>query len=789
MDELHCVLLKNVFSSFNLTPTISDVTRPSCNGGSCLDNIIILEEGCTESLVIKTVVSDHWAVLSKSLIKMSGTLHSVRTNKQVRIMKEENISNYIQELQNIDWNWMYHSYISLDEKVKFLLSQLSRLVNSVFPKKSLSGKLTKPKATKVKSKEIDDLKAKCEFYYDFYTSTGSNNFRNIYKNSKKELLKLVRQTRIKNNDNIIDGSKNKSKAMWNIIRKESGSRNMSLNKDTDQSGLTSSEFNNFFIGKVEEILSKVSMLPTNKDSTFYLQGYPKPSTTFKFHIVQVTDIEKYILNLSNSKCEDIYNLNSLVLKYGSIFLKEVLTHIINSCIIDCIFPNDFKFVKVVPIFKKGSKSSVENYRPISIIPIVSKVLEMVLNNQIVHYFEQNNLFSNSQFGYRSGLGTVKAATSFVRECIYRLENKEIVSVKLYDLSKAFDTVSHSLLLNKLKFYGFEKEAISLMKSYLSGRFQRVVFENKASNFLHVPQGVPQGSILGPILFIIYINDLPCSISSPCVNSYLFADDLSICFKSKSQELLDPVISCISDTVTDWCSANLLCVNSDKVQNLVVSYGKNNQNLEHKPSTVDFLGFKIDKSLCWEDHIHKLESKLSKGVYLIRRLRLSVSLRVLKNVYYAHINSHLSYGALLWGHRSSCGRLFKLQKLCVRLMCSLPYRGHCRSSFVELGIMTVSAIFILQCLLYVKENSHLYDALGSTHDYATRNRNCLGLIRCSYSKTQKTFYFMSVKFYNFLPYCIKQLPILKFKTLVRKILTNNCLYTIDEFFDIDFVHYV
>ena len=172
--------------------------------------------------------------------------------------------------------------------------------------------------------------------------------------------------------------------------------------------------------------------------------------------------------------------------------------------------------------------------------------------------------------------------------------------------------------------------------------------------------------------------------------------------------------------------------------------------------------------------------------MIRRLRLSVSLRVLKNVYYAHIHSHLNYGALLWGHKSSCSRLLKLQKLCVRLMCNLPYRGHCRSTFVELGIMTVPAIFIFQCLLYVRENCHLYDALGSTHNYATRNRNCLGLFRCSYSKTQKTFYYMSVKFYNFLPIHIKQLPILKFKTKIHKILTNNCLYTIDEFFEIDFV---
>lgn len=276
--------------------------------------------------------------------------------------------------------------------------------------------------------------------------------------------------------------------------------------------------------------------------------------------------------------------------------------------------------------------------------------------------------------------------------------------------------------------------------------------------------------------------MPYNLSIPSVQSYLFADDLNVCFKSRSNETLETQLISTSFTVQDWCSANLLCINSDKIQNMILSYNRNDLNSENNSDAVNFLGFLIDKHLSWEDHILRVASKVSKGVYLMRRLRICVSLGVLKTVYYAHVHSHLSYGILLWGHQSLCMRLLKLQKVCVRLMCGLPFHGHCRSSFVRLGIMTVTALFIFQSL---KENSHLYDELGSSHTYKTRNRNLLGLVRCNCSKTQKTFYYMSIKLYNVLPISIKLLPFLKFKNVLRKILTENCIYKLDEFFEIKF----
>lgn len=226
----------------------------------------------------------------------------------------------------------------------------------------------------------------------------------------------------------------------------------------------------------------------------------------------------------------------------------------------------------------------------------------------------------------------------------------------------------------------------------------------------------------------------------------------------------------------------------KTQDLVLDYRSNSCIVETDTNSVNFLGFLIDRKLNWEDHILRIESKVCKGIFLIRRLRLCVSLKVLRVVYFAQIHSHLSYGTILWGHQSLVSRLLIFQKKCVRLMCGLPPRGHCRPSFIRLGIMTVPAIFIYQTLLYIKENTHLYNELGSSHDHQTRNRNCLGLFRCNYTKTQKTFYYLSIKFYNALPMSLKSLPFLKFKKELQSILTNNCLYKVEEYFSINFSSY-
>ena len=209
----------------------------------------------------------------------------------------------------------------------------------------------------------------------------------------------------------------------------------------------------------------------------------KPTSNFVFKHVSVEIMYKTILQLKNSNCLDVYGISSYILKYSASFICEPLTHIFNCCLDTAIFPAALKFSKVIPIFKKGNNLEFTNYRPISIIPTVSKVFEILLKNQITAYFEHNYLFSNRQFGFRAKHSTINAVISLVKHCLDELENGKLVHNRFYDLTRAFDTVPHDVLIQKRSFYGFNDISKNLMKSYLNHRYQSVLYNNSMSKYM------------------------------------------------------------------------------------------------------------------------------------------------------------------------------------------------------------------------------------------------------------------------------------------------------------------
>jgi hypothetical protein len=639
------------------------------------------------------------------------------------------------------------------------------VVDIAFPIKYVKSGSVKKRKPCWYTENLRLLKEQCLMMYDVAKVTGLVYYSELYKMLRSRYRNEVSEAKRTYNCNRVLQASSKSRAIWAVIKE-----NLNVNEkeiiNSQVLDLTSGKFNDFFLNNVKEIKQRIP--DSRHDMSYYLNklfcnecivNLP----VFSISNFSVEEVYSAMLSLSNSVSLDVYNINSTILKLAAPYIVEVLTYLFNECINKCEFPVCLKLSKVVPIFKKGVKKEYGNYRPVSIIPVIAKVFEVLLNNKIIKYFEDNLMFSRDQFGFRPKRGTCDAIVSFMKNCVKGLDDKNKVLGCWYDMSKAFDTISHDILLEKLKCYGFDQSALNLLQSYISGRCQTVYYNGCFSSYLALSSGIPQGSILGPTMFIIYINDLTSAFKNVNVKSYMYADDLAVQVHCKVTSLVNFILHDTNFIIEDWTAANSLCLNTSKTQNMEFSLGNNCSHVDN----VKFLGVTMQSNVKWNIHIDVVCKKVAKGIFMIRRLRCYVNMDVLKAIYFAHIHSQLSYGIVVWGHSGSVKKLLILQKRAIRTMFSVNSRTHCKPLFRELGILTVTSLYILDCLLYVKTNLDEFPLNNSVHSHFTRYNNLLRVNQCNYQSTIKNFCEFGIRMYNMLPSHIKCLEVKKFKLTVKK----------------------
>ena len=296
---------------------------------------------------------------------------------------------------------------------------------------------------------------------------------------------------------------------------------------------TADEFNNYFLSIPHQIVADVPAINISPTSFIeHLRDVP----TFLFSHVSKEEVYYLIRDLNTRKATGADQIPPFFIKRLRLFLLEPITEIVNRSLDQCVFPKVWKQANVIPIQKKSGDISINNFRPISILPIMSKILERIVHFQLLNHLTQFNLLSEHQSGFRPGFSTQDVLIHVTDSWRRAADKGKYVGAIFVDFAKAFDTVDHSVLLSKLPFYGIRDRPLLWMKHYLSDRHQRVCIENDMSEWGEVTIGVPQGSILGPLLFILYINDLPTVIKNSEVNIY--ADDTEIHSSSTSLNSLN-----------------------------------------------------------------------------------------------------------------------------------------------------------------------------------------------------------------------------------------------------------
>ena len=419
-------------------------------------------------------------------------------------------------------------------------------------------------------------------------------------------------------------------------------------------------------------------------------------------------------SLKRNKASGFDDISSNVIKSSYDELITPIYHICNIYLKAGIFPNNMKIAKVIPLFKSDAEEKLKNYRPISILPVFSKILERVIYNRIYSHVSENNLLYEKQFGFQKNNSTEYA---ILKESFH---DREFTVGVFIDLSKAFDTVDHNILLTKLTYFGLSKNYIKLIKNYLSNRKQFISYNCKTTALKDISCGVPQGSILGPLLFLLYANDLKNASAS--LNAIMFADDTNLFVSHKDINTLFQIVNAELKNLETWFNGNKLSLNLTKTKYAFFhpkSYSddiplrlpalKINNSIIKRESTVRFLGVLLDENLTWRPYIDLIENKISKYLGILYNARRTLNEECTKQLYFSFIHSYLNYGSITWSstNKTKLKTLHRRQKHAARIIYFKDRFTHSKPLMQSLKALNIYQLNIYKTILFmynVKNNN-------------------------------------------------------------------------------------
>jgi hypothetical protein len=663
-----------------MIPTILHPTRITTHSATLIDNIFTnFPQNIINSNIVVTDISDHFPIITSFDIKAPPSTNSIPSTAHRKI-NHTTISKLNETLENLDWTPIYTACNSSNPELAYdqFIAKYKEIYDISLPLQTVKSKrCIRTMPVWMTEGLLKSCGKKNRLYVKYLkkpTPANKNKFikfRNCFKSARLKAERLYYT-------NYFAVHKNNLKQTWNGIRNILNSPHINHNiekiiindRSINNPPQIAQAFNDYF-STIGQTLFQ-ALPPHTNDYHDYLHSPPASS----LFLTPTTPEE--LLSLSHSiSCTHstgIDDIDPVAAKSTLPYIAKPLSAIINASLQTGIIPSQTKIAKVTPIFKNGIKTELGNYRPISILPYFSKYFEKIVYNRTYSFITKLELLNPNQFGFQQGKSTSMAAISLHDFVSGTIDQKQLAIGIFLDLAKAFDSVDHSILIEKLPYYGIRGTALNWLTNYLSDRHQYVLCNETLSPTPRpILFGVPQGSILGPLLFLLFINDLPNS--STYFKFLLFADDTNLLASDSSLHCLHQNINTELINITDWFTANHLTLNPNKTTHILFcSHSKhiepnnsqiitiNNTPLK-QVNSCKFLGLVIDHHLTWQEHINSVENKIAKNVGILSKLTYKLPKHILLTLYHSLIQPYISYCNIVWAstYKTRLNKIFSLQK--------------------------------------------------------------------------------------------------------------------------------
>ena len=745
--------LKNLVKMHGFSQIIKSFTRITKRSRTLIDLFYTTDESkIVESLVYENSVSDHSLI---GVNRKSNCKRFIPKTIKTRDYSKYNSTQLKDELRQVPWE----NCLQADFNTGWNLFK-HYITSSIDRHAPIKVKKMRGNSNPWLTHEIRQLMNTRDYHKRKFKQTDSEIHWESYQRLRNKVNNKLRTAKANHVRKTMRESADNANAFWKQIKncyptKDSCSPAKSFKVDgkyTSDKSLIANAFCKFFTNVGSSLLTSPIVDYTWKvfNIGHYMRKINPRSHVFKFREVTLQETLKILKSTKSSKATGIDTIPAKVIKEIAEEIAPPLTFLINKSLEHGIFPSAEKIAKITPLYKSGDRSNTDNYRPISILNIISKVVERVVFDQLSNYLEENNLLSDYQYGFRKKRSTKDAVTKFTDHIRKNMDSSKVTGALYMDLRKAFDTVNHSCLLHKLPYYGILNIEVEWFSSYLFQRSQTVFLDGILSSKEFVTHGVPQGSILGPLLFVLLINDLPNQLQF--CNVLMYADDTVLYFSSKCSKEIENCINSDANSVNSWMKENCMILNPKKGKTEFVMYACRTRkdpikvvvdnNVINQPNMYTYLGVILDSHLNMHAHFQAMYNRISSRTKLLNRIRHKISPIVAATIFRSMIQPLFFYCYPAFGQMSNTW-INKFESVTNRARRIIRYHRSLPS--FKLSLKRMMAVDAFKIMHGIKSND---DASVIKHKYKTKgNNNTFRLPRVLLMVGRKLSYYQSALVFN------------------------------------------